>query len=58
MPFDYTKKYTHVWQCKYCGYTIRRVSSKENMPTPLPPNGCKANPSGKKFAPHVMIKAS
>lgn len=25
MGFDYTKKYTHVWQCVYCGYTIRRV---------------------------------
>lgn len=58
MGFDYTKKYTHVWQCVYCGYTIRRVSNQEHMPTPLPPNGCKSNPSGKKYAPHVMIKTS
>lgn len=38
--------------------TIRRVSNQEHMPTPLPPNGCKSNPSGKKYAPHVMIKTS
>ena len=45
-------------ECIYCGYTIRRVSHQEHMPTPLAPNGCKSNPSGKKFAPHVMVKTS
>lgn len=50
--------YTHVWQCAYCGYEIRRVSIKESLPTPLAPNNCPCNPSGKKYAPHLLIKTS
>ena len=50
--------YTHVWQCIHCGYTVRRQSTRENMPAPMTPKNCPANPSGKKNAPHVMIKTS
>lgn len=51
--------YTHVWQCINCGYVIRRYSTKENMPIPSTiPKNCPNNPSGKKPAPHIMIKIS
>ena len=48
--------YTHIWQCKNCGYRIKTVNYQQNPNMPHVPKNCKGHPTIQKNAPHIMEK--